>query len=57
MSGPDAPAEQREERRLQGVAVSAGVSRGIAYVHRPGKDEVPRFPIAAEQVDPEILRL
>ncbi len=57
MSGPNAPAEQREERRLQGFAVSPGVSRGIAYVHRPGKDEVPRYPIPVEQVDPEILRL
>ena len=57
MSGPDAPAEQHEERRCQGFAVSPGVSRGIAYVHRPGKDEVPRYPIRPEQVDSEILRL
>ena len=57
MSGPDAHPEQREERRFQGFAVSPGVSRGIAYVHRPGKDEVPRYPIRSEQVDTEILRL
>src|SRR6516225_11105182 len=57
MSGSDAPTEQREERRLQGFAVSPGVSRGIAYLHRPAKDEVPRYPIPASKVDPEILRL
>ncbi len=51
------PSRAREERRFQGTGVSVGVSHGIAYVHQPGKEEVPRYPIQPDRVDPEILRL
>ncbi len=51
------PDSDRDERRFQGIGVSPGISQGIAFVHHPGKDEVPQYPITAEQVDSEILRL
>lgn len=51
------PTVPREERRFKGAGVSPGVSHGIAFVHHPGKEEIPRYPIERERVDAEILRL
>lgn len=51
------PNVPREERRFKGAGVSPGVSHGIAFVHHPGKEEIPRYPIERERVDAEILRL
>lgn len=51
------PHVPREERRHKGTGVSPGVSHGIAFVHHPGKEEIPRYPIRPERIDAEILRL
>ena len=47
----------REERRFQGQGVSPGVARGMAYVHRPARDEVPRYPLPEDRTEEEIVRL
>jgi phosphotransferase system enzyme I (PtsI) len=46
----------KTERRFQGVGVSPGIARGIAFVHRPDDDPPPRKVIAGES-DREIARL
>src|ERR1043166_6772768 len=38
----------KTERRFQGVGVSPGIARGIAFVHRPDDDPPPRRILAGE---------
>lgn len=47
----------KSELRFQGVAVSPGIVRGIAYVYRPDEDLPPRTAIRDDQVAGEIARL
>ena len=46
----------KTERRFQGVGVSPGIARGIAFVHTPDDDPPPRKIIAGES-DREVERL
>ena len=46
----------KTERRFQGVGVSPGIARGIAFVHRPDDDPPPRK-IRAGESDREVERL
>jgi len=46
----------KTERRFQGVGVSPGIARGIAFVHRPDDDPPPRK-ITAGESEREISRL
>lgn len=47
----------RAERRFQGVAVSPGIARGKAWVHRTDEEVVPRYELKAEQIAAELARL
>ena len=46
----------KTERRFQGVGVSPGIARGIAFVHRPDDDPPPRK-ITAGEGEREVTRL
>jgi phosphotransferase system enzyme I (PtsI) len=46
----------KTERRFQGVGVSPGIARGIAFVHRPDDDPPPRRILAGEG-EREVARL
>ena len=46
----------KTERRFQGVGVSPGIARGIAFVHRPDDDPPPRK-VSAGRADEEVTRL
>ena len=46
----------KTERRFQGVGVSPGIARGIAFVHRPDDDPPPRKIVAGES-ESEVARL
>ena len=47
----------RAERRFQGVAVSPGIARGKAWVHRTDEEVVPRYELKSEQIAAELGRL
>lgn len=49
--------KMRAERRFQGVAVSPGIARGKAWVHRTDEEAVPRYELKAEQIAAELARL
>ncbi len=45
-----------EERRLDGLGVSAGIAIGPVHVVESGMDQVPEYQLAARQVAPELAR-
>lgn len=45
-----------EERRLEGLGVSAGIAIGPVHVVESGMDQVPEYQLAARQVEPELAR-
>lgn len=53
MSAP----KKRTERRFQGIAVSPGIARGKAWVHRTDDETIPRYDIKSAQIEGELRRL
>lgn len=51
----DEPTE-RSEKRFQGLAVSAGIARGVAWVHRQEEETAPHYHISASRVPGELSR-
>ena len=47
----------KTERRFQGVGVSPGIARGLAFIHRPDEEQAAKFPVAAGGMDGEVARL
>ena len=47
----------KSEQRFQGVAVSPGIVRGVAYIYRPDEELPPRRSIKEADADGEIARL
>jgi phosphoenolpyruvate-protein phosphotransferase (PTS system enzyme I) len=45
------------ERRFQGVAVSPGIAKGRAWVHRTDEETVPCYRVEAKKIDAELQRL
>lgn len=47
----------KSERRFQGIGVSPGITRGIAFVHRPDDDPPPRGIVGLWEIEREVERL
>jgi len=47
----------KNERRFQGIGVSPGITRGIAFVHRLDDDPPPKREVSAGEVGREVERL
>jgi phosphotransferase system enzyme I (PtsI) len=46
----------KPERRFQGIAVSPGIARGLAWIHRAEEETAPHYHIREEEVASELRR-
>lgn len=47
----------KTERRFQGVAVSPGIARGTAWLHRSDEETVPCYQVPLDRIEDELNRL